>query len=213
MSSEFILFDNDGTLYRIGEDFRAAVIEKMLRYISRYLGITEEQATKERKRLIKKYNVESTEFVFGLEYGMPYEDFVNNTYLTIGLESHGIQHDRRLYTMLHRAAQKKSVLTNNPSEFALKILKVLGVDDVFEHIIGSRELCFFLKPDIKAFEIALNMTGYAPEQTFFIDDVKENMSPAKSFGMKTALVGASHSHADYTLRTIYDLGKLLEECA
>ena len=215
MKIKSIIFDNDGTLYRMPLRFKEIVVARMADYLSRKLGIPQPIVMDERKKLIAKHGVESTEFVFQKEYGIPYEEFVRETYLTISPKELGILTDGRLRRILEASGLQKSVLTNNPAEFARRIINALGICDMFEHIIGSREMDFKLKPNIEAFLTAMQIAGYDAKTTMFVDDVPEFHPAAKQLGMTTVLLGqiekTKRPYIDFTINQIYDIEKILEE--
>ena len=215
MNIKYILFDNDGTLYELDQGFKEAVVGRMTSFLAQKLQIPEDRVIEERKRLIRKYGVESTEFVFGREYGVDYDEFVKGTYLLVPIEEHGVKHDGRLQTMLQNIEIPRAVLTNNPSEFARKILRSLGVEQFFEHVIGSREMNYRLKPNREAFLRAVDITRSDPKTTMFVDDIPEFHKPAKELGMTTVLIGSrtrqeKKDYVDYEIERIYELKQILK---
>lgn len=213
MTIEHIIFDNDGTLYKLPHQFKETVVWNMLSFLSKKLYLPMKKVEEERERLIQKYGVESTEYVFDREYNIDYDEFVNNTYLSLSLEDHGIWYDKRLITTLQDISQPKSILTNNPSEFAIRIQESLGVSQYFGYVIGSRELDHRLKPDKEAFKKSIEITGANPETTMFVDDVPKYHPPAKELGMTTVLVGTSSTEykafIDYEIEKLYELKHLI----
>jgi len=214
MNVDYIIFDNDGTLYQMGTGFKERVVGSMIKFLSRRIGIPERQVIEERKRLIEKYGVESTEFVFGVEYGINHSEFVRKTYLLVPIKDYGAINDRKLQQMLQNIKPPKSILTNNPSEFARKIIRTLGVEQFFKHVIGSKEISYRLKPDKKAFLTTADITGCDLKRTVFIDDVPEFLYPAKELGMTTVLLSKddkflSNGYIDYQIKEIYDLENLV----
>lgn len=190
-------------------DLKKDIGEAMIAYIASRLGISREVAAAERKRLLKKYGVESTEYVFLAEYGIPYDDFVAKTYLSIDPAKYDLTRDQSLIGALNLLERPKSILTNNPSEFARLITGTLGVERQFEKIIGSREMGFKLKPDKAAFLAAAEQTGYDLKTTAFVDDLPEFLAAAKELGMTTVLVGDRRGEADLCLANVYDIGVVL----
>lgn len=210
MKIKNLIFDNDGTLYKLKPEFKEDIIQSMVSYLSNKLDISEKEAASLREKLIRKYGVESTEFVLGKEYNIPYEDFVKSTYLSVNIRNRGITYDKKLRDLLQKIKLPKSVLTNNPSEFARKILGSLGIEDLFENVIGSREMEYKLKPSSEAFLKATEITGYDPKQTMFVDDVPQFHRAAKEIGMTTVLIGGKKYHyADYSIKSIFEIGKVL----
>jgi pyrimidine 5'-nucleotidase len=210
MKIKNLIFDNDGTLYKLKPKLKEDIVQSMVSYLSNKLSITEKKAASLRKKLIRKYGVESTEFVFGKEYDIPYEDFVKSTYLSVDVRNRGITYDKKLRDLLQKIKLPKSVLTNNPSEFARRILVSLGIEDLFENVIGSREIEYKLKPSPEAFLKAIEITGYNPKQTMFLDDIPQFLLTAKKLGMTTVLIGSEKgSYADYSIKNISDIRKVL----
>lgn len=58
------------------------------------------------------------------------------------------------------------------------------VNDYFDHIFLSCDL-HLSKPDTQIFEKVLQKTDIQPEETFFIDDSKDNCEAAESLGIST----------------------------
>jgi putative hydrolase of the HAD superfamily len=214
MQIKSIIFDNDGTLYRMPRGFKERVVGVMANYISLKLGMAPEAVLAERNRLITKHGVESTEFVFHLEYGLNIRDFLESTYLSLNFEELGIKRDEKLKNMLESQNMQKSILTNNPSRFARKLLRTIGIEGMFQHVIGCGEMNFQLKPRIEAFLQALQITGYDPKGTVFVDDVAEFHIQAKKLGMTTVLLANNNEkppYVDHVIQEVYALADILEE--
>lgn len=215
MSIECIIFDNEGTLYEPSAELKEAVVGRMISFLAQKLQISKDQVIEERKRLIRVYGVESTEFVFGRKYCISCDEFVNRTYLSVPIKKYGVRYDCRLQAMLQNLDIPKVVLTNNPSEFARKILKSLRVEQFFEYVIGSREINYRLKPDREAFLRAVNITRANPKTTMFVDDTPEFHQTAKELGMTTVLVDSrkrqrKKDYIDYVIEKVYELEQILK---
>jgi pyrimidine 5'-nucleotidase len=211
MKIKNLIFDNDGTLYKIEPKLKEDIIQSMASYLSNKLSVSEKEAKALRKRLIRKYGVESTEFVFEKEYNIPYDEFVKSTYLSVDVRNRGIKYDKKLRDLLQKIKLSKSVLTNNPSEFARKILSSLGVEDLFENVIGSMEIGYKLKPSSEAFLKAIEVTGYDPKKTMFVDDIPQFHRAAKKIGMTTVLIGSerNYPYVDYNIESLFEIKKIL----
>jgi pyrimidine 5'-nucleotidase len=211
MEIKNLILDNDGTLYKLEPKLKEDITQSMVSYLSNKLGISEKEASNLRKRLIKKYDVESTEFVFEKEYNIPYDEFVKSTYLSVDVRSCGIKYNKKLRNLLQKIKLPKSILTNNPSEFARKILGSLGVEELFENVIGSRELEYKLKPSSEAFLRAIEITGYDPKKTMFVDDIPQFHCAAKELGMTTVLIGSEkkYPYVDYSVESLSEIKKIL----
>lgn len=213
---KYMLFDNDQTLYKPGSGFKEAVIGSMIPFLAQKLQISESQVTKERERLITKYGHGLTEFVFCKEYGIGHDEFAKATYLSIPMEKYGISYDVKLQSILQNIDIPKAVLTNNSSEFARKVLKSLGVEQLFEYVIGSNELDYNFKPDKEAFIRAIAITNSNPKEMIFVDDNAEFLRPAKELGMTTVLIEdkgnqRNKDYIDYKIKKIYDIEQILRK--
>jgi len=77
-----------------------------------------------------------------------------------------------------------SLLSNNPSVFeaalpyfAPEAVEILGGNVLVSAALGVR------KPDARIFEIAIDRYGASAENTFFVDDVLENVTGASALGI------------------------------
>ena len=75
-----------------------------------------------------------------------------------------------------------AVLSNYVSTLRYKITEVWQIDDAFNHLIISSEVGY-MKPHPEIYSLALEMLGYAPEETVFIDDFVENIEGAGEVGI------------------------------
>ncbi|MDE1832889.1 MAG: HAD-IA family hydrolase [Candidatus Micrarchaeota archaeon] len=213
MTVKNILFDNDETLYRLNAQLRQALMAAFLVYTSARLGIPTDEVMPLRNRLFGKYGVDYSAYLFEREYGITYDEFVRGTCMSVDLLRNGVAADPKLRSVLGSTDARMSILTNNYSEYAWKVVSTLGVSGRFEKVIGAREMGFAAKPDIRAFLRAGAATGYDPQSTMFVDDKKEFLLPAKQLGMTTVLVGGEGGYAepwiDHKLSNIYEIGKVL----
>lgn len=213
MAIKNVIFDNDDTLYRLNDTLKRALVAAFLAYASMKFNIPGDEVMPERHRLFKKYGVDSSAYLFAREYGIGYDEFVANTYLSVSPDRCGIGRDIRLRGALCESNLKMSVLTNNYSEYARKVIKCLGIEERFEHVMGFRELGFVLKPDPRAFLRAARITGYDLRETLFVDDKAEFLRTAKGLGMTTVHVsprqGPSERCVDYRIDSISDISSIL----
>ena len=60
----------------------------------------------------------------------------------------------------------------------------LGVEDYFEHCFLSQKM-HLAKPDARIYEEVIKQANINPEETLFIDDLKENCEAAEKLGIHT----------------------------
>lgn len=210
-----VMFDNDDTLYRFKGELSDKLVQVFREFISSEIRIPKEMVTPLRDTLFEKYKVDASAYLFAREFGIPYMKFLKSTCLTVNLGDYGVVSDPKLRSALEGSSLKMSILTNNYSEYARKVVVALEVEDRFEYIMGFRELEYRLKPDIRAFIKASKITGYNLDETMFVDDKAEFLAAAKQLGMTTVLVGSQSQvpepGIDYKIGEIYEISNILRQ--
>jgi putative hydrolase of the HAD superfamily len=201
-----LVFDNDGTLYKIPAKFEKYVVRLIIKYLSKKLGFSERKIKKLRSQLKKKYSTQSTFFAFRSEFEINEKDFLKHTFLAVN-PGDFLQKDKKLIEILSKLEGKKIVLTNNPSEFAKRILKTLGVEDFFDFVIGESEIKYKHKPNEEPFNI---VSKKCRGKKIMIDDNLRNLLTAKKLGFETIHVGNFVIGSDYNINNIYEIGRVLK---
>lgn len=80
---------------------------------------------------------------------------------------------------------KTAVLSNTIESHKIAIESRNGYKD-FDAVVLSCD-CGLEKPDPKIYKLTAEKLGVKPEECIFIDDIKENLMPARKLGMKTIL--------------------------
>lgn len=208
-----VIFDNDGTLYKITPEFKGEIIRRMFDFLIENITIPTREIPATRKMLIEKYRIECTEYVFAKEYGINIDDFINKVY-NVDCSKLGLYEDPSLRKTLSSINAKKIIYTNNNSKLAKNILETLGVLDLFEEVIGIDTLDYFSKPYKKSFRKMLDLTNITNSDvpsTYFVEDTLENLLVAKELGIKTVLISKQASEKiDYTIDSIHNLREIEE---
>lgn len=181
------VFDNDGTLYTNTSKIQRAIEKLMLEFVCRSYGVCYKNAELLRKALLEKYKTRYTALALRQE-GIDMSQFIRETYLAVVPEEYGISSSEPLLRVLSKLRGEKRVLTNNPSGFAMLILKALGIRHLFSEIVGMEELGFMLKPSLQAFS-QLKLSLDKEMSVVVVDDSLENIHVAHSMGCYTVLVG------------------------
>jgi pyrimidine 5'-nucleotidase len=85
---------------------------------------------------------------------------------------------------------RRFVFTASSREHAMRCMKRVGVDDLFEGIIDCRDVDLVTKHDPSAFRLAMERAQVTDaSRCLLLDDSIHNIKTAKSLGMKTCLVG------------------------
>ena len=206
-SIKTIFIDLDNTIYEKEKGLLTEVSRRIDLFISsRFKDI--KNIEEYRKKLFDEYGTTLKGLM--IEKGVNPEEyfrFVNN----INIEDF-LERDEELINVLSGIEQEKIIFTNSPREYALNVLKVLGVEEFFSCIIDIRYLDFIPKPSEEAFK-RLFKGRIKPEESMIVEDYEHNLKPAKKFGMTTVLVGngdgSKFPYVDYYINKIIDIKKIL----
>jgi len=206
------IFDLDNCLYPASTGLFELIDERMGGYIERLLGCDRAEAKRVQKA---HFHVHGTTLA-GLmrEHDVDPHHFLEDVH-AIPLDR--IPRDERLAVGLARLPGRKLVFTNADEPYARRVLEALGVGEHFAelHDIHAAELR--PKPDRHGYELMLARFGIDPRSAAMIEDMAQNLRPAKELGMTTVWVdngserGNHGHHPDFIDLTIADVGEWLEE--
>ena len=115
--------------------------------------------------------------------------------------------------MLARLPLRKVIFTNADAPHARRVTERLGIAEHFERIVDVHSLNFFAKPDPRAYETVLALTGAASAECVFVDDAARNLVPAHELGMTAVLISPAidplPAGIDHQIDSILDLEPLL----
>jgi len=162
------MFDLDDTLYPASTGLFGHVSKRITRRIAATLGVPEEEARVRQRALWRKYGTS----LRGLqvEHGVdpePFLAFVHDVPVDDLLEP-----DPDLAAMLARLPGERHVFTNGPSEFAHRVLRRLGVDDLFAHVFDIRHAEFVPKPDRHPYVRAMAALDAPANTLLLVDDAR-----------------------------------------
>jgi putative hydrolase of the HAD superfamily len=206
------IFDLDNCLYPASTGLFELIDQRMGAYIQRLLGVDSAEA----KRVQKAHFHEHGTTLAGLmrEHGVDPHDFLNDVH-AIPLDR--IPRDDRLARNLGRLPGRKIVFTNADEPYARRVLDALGIGEHFAelHDIHAAELQ--PKPNDHGYRLLLDRFAIDPKRAAMVEDMAQNLKPAKMLGMTTVWVdngserGNHGHHPDYIDLTITDVGQWLEE--
>ena len=208
------IFDLDNCLYPASAGLFALIDERMGAYIQRLMDCDAVQA----KRIQKAHFHAHGTTLAGLmkECDVDPHDFLQDVH-AIPLDR--IAADPRLATGLARLPGRKFVFTNGDAPYARRVLEAIGVHEHFDelHDIHASELR--PKPDPHGYALLCERFGIDPKSAVLVEDMAQNLKPAKALGMTTVWVdngseqagfGAEESFIDYR---VADIGEWLSEIA
>ncbi len=206
------IFDLDNCLYPASTGLFTLIDERMGAYIQRLLNIDAVEARKVQK---KHFHEQGTTLAgLMIHQGVDPHDFLADV--------HAIPLDRiapnpRLARGLARLPGRKLIFTNGDAPYARRVLDAIGIGGEFEalHDIHAAELR--PKPDAHGYRLLLERFGIDPARAAMVEDMAQNLVPAKMLGMTTVWVdngserGNHGHHPDHIDWTIADVGEWLDE--
>ena len=206
------IFDLDNCLYPASTGLFDLIDERMGAYIERLLRCNPTEA----KRVQKAHFHAHGTTLAGLmrEHRVDPQEFLEDVH-AIPLDR--VTRDDRLARSLARLPGRKLIFTNADEPYARRVLDALGVGEHFSelHDIHAAELR--PKPDEHGYRLLLERFGIDPARAAMVEDMAQNLRPAKQLGMVTIWVdngserGNHGHHPDYIDLTIADVGEWLEE--
>jgi putative hydrolase of the HAD superfamily len=209
----YILFDLDNTLYPVSSGMEEALQRRIIGYVRSFLGLpSPEEALRVRAEGITRHGT-TLEWLIH-EKGLTDIDGYYAAVHPDG-EEDDLSVDPDLRPFLESLPVPKAILTNSPREHSDRILKKLGIRDLFTHVFDMRWNGNRGKPLPSAFYRALNVLGASPAETLFIDDHPRYVEGYLALGGKGLLLDEQDSHPDFPhprIRHLRELTAFLETC-
>jgi putative hydrolase of the HAD superfamily len=200
------IFDLDNCLYPASTGLFALIDERMTAYIQRLLGCDRGEA----RRVQKAHFHEHGTTLAGLmkEHEVDPHDFLVDVH-DIPLDR--VQCDERLARLLPRLPGRRFVFTNGDAPYARRVLEAIGVDSHFDGLHDIHASSYRPKPEPHGYALLCERFGIRPEDALLVDDMAQNLGPAKALGMTTVWVDngserGSHAYghgvADYRISDV-----------
>ncbi len=206
------IFDLDNCLYPASAGLFALIDERMGAYIQRLAAVDFAEA----KRIQKAHFHAHGTTLAGL---MKDHDVDPHHFLK---EVHDIPLDRiapdpRLAAGLARLPGRKFLFTNSDAPYARRVLEAIGVHVYFDQLHDIHASGLRPKPDPHGYGLLVDRYGIDPGAAVLVEDMAQNLKPAKALGMTTVWVDngsergahlAEDGHVDFV---IADVGEWLED--
>ena len=206
------IFDLDNCLYPASNGLFDLIDQRMGSYIQRLLDCDPIEA----RRVQKMHFHEHGTTLAGLmkHNGVDPHDFLADVH-DIPLDR--IAPNARLSRGLGRLPGRKLIFTNGDAPYAQRVLDAIGIAPHFDqvHDIHSAELR--PKPDRHGYELLIGRFAIDPTRAVMVEDMAQNLKPAKMLGMTTVWVdngserGNHGHHPDYIDHEIADVGLWLDQ--
>jgi putative hydrolase of the HAD superfamily len=139
-----------------------------------------------RQRYFKRYGAT----LLGLvrHHGVRPAHFLHDTHRLPGLEARvsGHRHD---FAAIARLPGRKLVLTNAPRAYALRVLRALRVEHLFDGLITIEDMAMFghlrPKPDTRMLRALCARLRVAPDRCVLVEDTLVHQKAARRVGLRT----------------------------
>ena len=205
------IFDLDNCLYPAATGLFDLIDERMGAYIERLLDCSSEEA----RRIQKTHFHEHGTTLAGLmkEHGVDPHHFLADVH-DIALDR--IRFNDTLGLALRRLPGRRFVFTNGDEAYARRVLDRIGIGDHFDELHDIHASSYRPKPDPRGYELLCERFQIDPSHALLVDDMVQNLAPAKALGMTTIWVdnGSERGDHNYDERAvderISDVGEWLE---
>jgi len=201
-----LFIDLDDTVYPATTQVWQLVMKRMYIYMRDFLGIPEEEVPAMRDRLFNRYG--TTLRGLQIERGIDakaYLDYVHDVDLSAILNP-----DPALQSALASIHLPKIIFTNACESHARNVLGLMQLEDCFDSIIDVVAVQPYCKPELEAYQIALELAGSPdPAAVMMVDDRFENLVTAASLGMRAVLVSEAPQDGFQTIARLAQLPNLL----
>lgn len=199
------IFDLDDTLHNASAYIFPVMNQAMTQYIMDHLSLNEDEAHHLRKHYWRVYGATLKGLVRHHNTD-PYH-FLEETHQLDKLHDMVIQVKRLRHT-LDNLKGRKVVFTNAPRSYALRVLDIMDIEDVFELIFSVESTKFHAKPSVRGFQQLLKTIKVNAGDCIMLEDNLEALKTAKRLGMKTVWVSRKlhkPSYVDYRVSSVLAL--------
>ncbi|WP_418648375.1 pyrimidine 5'-nucleotidase [Thauera butanivorans] len=207
------LFDLDNTLHNASPHIFPHINRSMTAYLEQHLSLSPEDANALRMNYWRRYGATLLGMI--RHHGTDPAHFLVETHRFDRLHEMMV-FDRALRGMLRKLPGRRFVFSNAPRHYAVAVLGLMGIHELFEDVIAIEDLDYHPKPGIRGYRKLLSSRRLDPARCVMLEDSAVNLRTAKRLGMRTVLVGRNlrtPAYVDMKLASILDLrrqfGRLL----
>lgn len=196
------MFDLDDTLHNASAHIFPVMNGAMTNYIQGALNLEKISADALRKHYWKIYGAT----LKGLmrHHGVNPHHFLDETHKFPDLKDRVIQ-TKRLRHTISNLSGRKVIFTNAPRKYALRVLDLLEISDLFELVFSVESAQFHAKPTVRGFQTLLKSIGAKPSGCIMLEDSLSALMTAKRLGMKTIWISKKlnkPNYVDYRLSSV-----------
>ena len=193
------IFDLDNCLYPASTGLFSLIDQRMGAYIQRLLDCDAAEARSVQKH---HFHTHGTTLA-GLmkEHRVDPHHFLEDVH-AIPLDR--VQCDERLGRLLPKLPGRRFVFTNGDAPYARRVLDRIGVGEHFDDLHDIHASSYRPKPDPHGYELLCKRFSIDPSRSLLVDDMVQNLAPAKALGMTTIWVdnGSERGNHNYDERIV-----------
>ncbi len=191
MTSTLWIFDLDNTLHDASPHIFPHINQSMTAYLQEHLQLDEASANALRQHYWRRYGATLSGMM--RHHGTDPDHFLWHTHQFPELEQMVVRFPR-LRHVLRALPGKKIVFSNAPQHYALAVLKLLKVADLFDDVVAVEQTRYRPKPDLAGFRHVMRRHRVTASQCVMVEDSLENLLAAKRLGMRTVWVNAGNKY-------------------
>lgn len=207
------IFDLDNTLHDYRSRIMPHVSRSMTEFLQRDLGIPEEEAAMLRQAYLRRYGATLAGMM--RLHGTDPRRFLEETHRVPELERM-VSAEPGLRHALKRIPGRKLLFSNAPLRYAVRVLRALRIEALFDALYCIERARFHPKPSPSGFRLLLRAERLVPGRCVLVDDTLENLRAAKALGMKTVWVSREARvppSVDVRVASVLSLPRLADDLA
>jgi putative hydrolase of the HAD superfamily len=180
-----LILDLDETIYPSSTGLWDLIGDRIFIFIQQRLGLPPEDICALQYQYYNNYGttLRGLEINNGIN-ARDYLDFVHDVPIENILTP-----DPQLRQVLARYPQRKVIFTNSDKNHTRRVLKRVGIADLFDSVVDVQDISPHCKPQPEAFQAALDLLGGVDAgECLFIDDSLRNIQTAAELGMSVVYV-------------------------
>ena len=177
------IFDLDNCLYPASAGLFDLIDERMGAYIERLLDCDRAEARRVQKAHFHDHGTTLAGLM--LHHNVDPHHFLADVH-DIALDR--IAANPALDAGLGRLPGRKYLFTNGDAPYARRVLDRIGIAHHFDHLHDIHCAELRPKPDVHGYRLLVEQLGIDPAHTAMVEDMAQNLRPAKALGMTTVWV-------------------------
>lgn len=177
------VFDLDNTLYPASSNLFDQVDRRIGAFIQQFLSLNAMEARTLQKQYFRAFG--TTLRGLTQNHGANPREFLDFVH---DIDFSRIFPDPSLAAAIARLPGRKIIFTNADAAYAEKVMKRIGVWQLFDGIFDIEAADFLPKSHAQTYLGLLEAHGIEPQRAVLVDDIPRNLAPAAALGMTTVWI-------------------------